>query len=126
MSKTIFTYCEGNDTKIIVASKDKNHIKIHSAATFDVVQSALELEDSITGLKIDGDELSFEGTSGAKTSNERTIALSSISLINEALKGYNLKKSFFVPAITEPSIYYHLFEGSKVGKSSKITQEYNR
>jgi hypothetical protein len=123
MSKIIFTYCEGNDTKIIVASKDKNHIKIHSAATFDVVQSALELEDSITGLKIDGDELSFEGTSGAKTSNERTIALSSISLINEALKGYNLKKSLFVPAITEPSIYYHLFEGSKVGKSSKITQD---
>ena len=124
MSTTICTYCEGNDTKIIVVSKDKNHIKVHTAATFDVVQSALELEDSITGLKIEGEELSFEGTTGTKTSsNERSIALSSISLINDALKGYNLKKSLFIPAITEPSIYYHLFEGSKVGKSSKITQD---
>ncbi|MDR3625881.1 MAG: hypothetical protein P4L45_03565 [Ignavibacteriaceae bacterium] len=123
MSVTICTYCEGNDTKIIVVSKEKNRIKVHAAATFDVVQSALEMEDSITGLKIDGDELSFEGTSGAKTSSERSIALSSISLINDFLKGYNLKKSLFIPAITEPSIYYHLFEGSKVGKSSKITQD---
>jgi Tfp pilus assembly protein PilN len=123
MNTIICTYCEGNDTKIIVVTRDKNHIKVHTAATFDVVQSALELEDSITGLKIDGDELSFEGTSGSKTSTERSVALSSISLINDALKNYNLKKSLFIPAITEPSIYYHLFEGSKVGKSSKVTQD---
>ena len=123
MNITICIYCEGNDTKIIAVSKDKNRIKVHSAATFDVVQSALELEDSITGLKIDGDELSFEGTSGAKTSGERSMALSSISLINEFLKNYNLKKCLFIPAVTEPSIYYHLFEGSKIGKSSKITQD---
>jgi len=123
MNTTICIYCEGNDTKIIAVNKDKNHLKVYSAATFDVVQSALELEDSITGFKIDGDELSFEGTSGDKTSGERSMALSSISMINESLKNYNLKKSLFIPAITEPSIYYHLFEGSKVGKSSKITQD---
>jgi hypothetical protein len=123
MSTTICIYCEGNDTKIVAVSKDKNHIKVLSAETFDVVQSALEMEDSITGLKIDGDDLSFEGTAGAKTSGERSLALSSISLISEALKKYNLKKCLFIPAITEPSIYYHLFEGSKVGNSSKITQD---
>lgn len=123
MNTTICTYCEGNDTKLIVVSKDKNRIKVHTAAVFDVVQSALEMEDSITGLKIEGEELSFEGTSGAKTSSERSIALSSISLINEALKGYNLKKSLFIPAITEPSIYYHVFEGSKLGRSAKVTQD---
>jgi len=123
MTTAIFTYCEGNDTKIIVVSKDKNHIKVLTADTFDVVQSALALEDSITGLNIEGDELSFEGTSGAKTSSERSIALSSISLINETLKEYNLKKCLFIAAVTEPSIYYHLFEGSKISKSSKISQD---
>ncbi len=123
MKTIVFTYCEGNDTKIAVISRDKNKIKVHKAATFDVVQPAIELEDSITGLKIEGDDLSFEGTAGAKSSSERSVAISSIGMINSALKEFNLKNTLFIPVVTEPSIYYHIVESSKLSKTSKVTQE---
>ncbi len=123
MKNIICTYCEGNDTKIAVVTKEKNKIKIHKAATFDVVQPAIEFEDSITGLKIEGDDLSFEGSSGSKSVSERNIAISSIGMISSALRDFNLKNSLFIPAVTEPSIYYHLVESTKLGKSSKVTQE---
>ncbi len=123
MKNIVCTYCEGNDTKIAVISREKNKIKIHKASTFDVVQPAIELEDSITGLKIEGDDLSFEGTTGAKSSSERNVAISSIGIINNMLKDFNLKNSFFIPIVTEPSIYYHIVEGSKLSKASKVTQE---
>ena len=123
MKNIIFTYCEGNDTKIAVVTKDKDKIKVLKADTFEVVQPAMDMEDAITGLRIEGEDLSFVGDSGNKSSAERQAALSSVSLMGDSLKEFNLKKSFFVPALTEPAIYYHLFEGSKVAKSSKLTQE---
>ncbi len=123
MKNIIFTYCEGNDTKIAVVSKDKDKVKVLKADTFEVVQPAIDMEDSITGLKIEGDDLSFVDQAGSTSATERKAALSSVSLMSESLKEYNLKKSFFVPALSEPAIYYHLFEGSKVSRSSRITQE---
>lgn len=123
MNVLIFTYCEGNDTKLAVFTKDKDKIRFIQAGSFDVIQTALDLEDSITGLKIDGDEMSFEGSMGKKSSEERNVTISSIGLINDALKAFNLKNSLFIPTLTEPSIYYHVFEGTKVASTSKITQE---
>ncbi len=123
MKPIICTYSEGNDTKVAVVVKEKNKLKILKAATFDVVQPALELEDSISGLKIEGEELSFEGSGGLKTSIDRNTAISSIALLSDSLKEFNLKKSLFALAVTEPSLYYHAVDSSKVGKSSKVTQE---
>ena len=123
MNPIIFTYCEGNDTKLAVFIKEKDKVKFLKAGSYDVIQTALDLEESITGLKIDGDEMSFEGSLGKSSSEERKVTISSIGLINEALKGFNLKKSLFIPTLTEPSIFYHVFEGSKVSNASKVTQE---
>ncbi|MHB8337720.1 MAG: hypothetical protein ACYDEE_09910 [Ignavibacteriaceae bacterium] len=123
MNPIIFTYCEGNDTKLAVFIKEKDKVKFLKAGSFDVIQTALGMEESITDLKIDGDEMSFEGSLGKSSSEESKVTISSIGLINEALKGFNLKKSLFVPTLTEPSIFYHVFEGSKVSNASKITQE---
>ncbi len=123
MKPVICTYCEGNDTKVAVVVKEKSKLKILKASTFDVVQPALELEDSISGLKIEGDELSFEGSGGLKTSVDRNSAISSIALLSDFLKDFNLKNSLFALAVTEPSLYYHAVDSSKVGKSAKVTQE---
>ncbi len=123
MNPIIFTYCEGNDTKLAVFIKEKDKVKFLKAGSYDVIQTALDLEESITGLKIDGDEMSFEGSLGKRSSEERKVTISSIGLINEALKSFNLKKSLFIPTLTEPSIFYHVFEGSKVSNTSKVTQE---
>ncbi len=123
MNTVICTYCEGNDTKIAVFFKEKDKVKLLKTGSYDVIQSALDLEDSITGLKIEGDELSFEGAMGRKSPEERKITISSIGLINDSLKEFNLKKSIFIPTVTEPSIYYHVVEESKLTDTSKMTQE---
>ncbi|MHB8579310.1 MAG: PilN domain-containing protein [Ignavibacteriaceae bacterium] len=123
MDPIIFTYCEGNDTKLAVFIKEKDKLKFLKAGSFDIIQTTMGMEESIAGLKIDGDEMSFEGSIGKSSPEESKVTISSIGLINEALKGFNLKKSLFVPTLTEPSIYYHVFEGAKVSNASKITQE---
>jgi len=122
MKPIVCTYCEGTDTKVVVVVKEKNKIKILKAATFDVIQPVLELEDSISGLKIEGENLSIDGSS-AKTAVDRNTAISSIALLNDSLKEFNLKKCLFVLAVTEPSLYYHAVDNSKVGKSQRVTQE---
>ncbi|MCL5028761.1 MAG: hypothetical protein M1480_07045 [Bacteroidetes bacterium] len=123
MKNIVCTYCEGNDTKIAVVTKEKNKIKIHRAATFDVVHPAIELEDSIAGLKIEGDDLSLEGPAGSQSPAEKNLAVSSIGMISSTLRDFNLKNSLFIPIVTEPSIYYHLVESAKLSKSSRVTQE---
>lgn len=122
MKPIVCIYSEGTDTKVAVVVKEKNKIKILKAATFDVIQPALELEDSISGLKIEGEDLSFEGGS-SKTSVDRNMVISSIALLNDSLKEFNLKNSLFALAVTEPSLYYHAVDSSKVGKSVRVTQE---
>jgi Tfp pilus assembly protein PilN len=43
--------------------------------------------------------------------------------MNDALKGINLKTAEFISTVTEPAIYYHIFEGNKVSSTSKLTEE---
>ncbi len=123
MKTIICTYCEGNDTKIAVVSKDKDKIKVLKAANFEVVQPTMDVDASVTALEIDGQELSFEDSLGSKGPKDKELSRSSVSLMSATLSGFNLKKSEFIPALTEPAIYYHVFEGAKGGKSTKLTQE---
>ena len=119
MKPLICIYCEGTDTKIAVVVKDKEKIKVLRTASFDTVQPSLDLEDGLSSLNIDGEDLELDKI------NKRDTAAASASqgVIVSYLKGINLTNSLFVPALTEPSIYYHIFEGSKLGKGSKLTQE---
>ena len=123
MKTLICTYCEGNDTKIAVVSKDKDKIKVLKAANFEVVQPTMDVDSAVTTLEIDGQELSFEDSLGTKGPKDKELSRSSVSLMSATLSGFNLKKSEFIPALTEPAIYYHVFEGAKAGKSTKLTQE---
>ena len=118
----VITYCEGNDTKLAVVTKEKGKLKILKASTFDVIQPAVDLEGGVTGLKLEGDELSLEGMESGMVQDHNT-GLSSVNLMNDALKGINLKTAEFIPAVTEPSIYYHIFEGNKAANASKLTDE---
>lgn len=119
MKPLVCVYCEGTDTKLVIVNKDKDKIKVIKAASFDYVQPSIDLEDGISELNIEGEELKFEGqdTDGTK------INLTGQTLMTAALRGINLNKHLFIPALTEPAIYYHVFEGTKQGKSAKLTQE---
>lgn len=122
MKQLVFTYCEGNDTKIAVVQKDKDKIKILKAASFEVVAPAFNVEDDMAGLKLEDDDLNIEGF-GKSGSQDKTAGLSNINIINSSLRGINLTKAFFIPVLTEPSVHYHMFEGSGKHKTRNFTQE---
>jgi Tfp pilus assembly protein PilN len=101
-------------------NKEKDKIKVLRTASVDVLQPALQLEDGVSDLNIEGEDLNLQTL---KHDDAKAISSSSQNILNSELIGVNLNKSFFIPALTEPSIYYHVFDGSSDGKSSKITQE---
>ncbi len=119
MKQLICIYCEGSDTKLAVINKEKDSIKVIKTASADVLQPALQLEDGISDLNIEGEDLTLHNL---KHENE-TLNTSSQNILSDELIGINLNKSYFVPALTEPSIYYHVFEGNKEEKPSKISQD---
>lgn len=118
MKTLVCLYCEGNDTKVAVVEKDKTSIKVRKTVALDVLQPALDMEDGLSNLNIEGEDLSFEDTS---QSNE--LSITGQSLLSSELKGISLNDSFFIPALTEPAIYYHIYEGNKEEKTGKLHQE---
>ena len=123
MKPVICVYCEGNETKLVVVSKEKDKIKVQDAAMFDVVQTSLDLEDSISSLQLEGEDAAFEGISAPVSTAESKLVKSSLSQISDAIRPYNPNNCLFIPTLTEPSIYYHIFEGSKTEKASQLTQD---
>lgn len=122
MKPLICLYCEGTDTKIAVIAKEKDAVRVIKTVSFDVGHGSFQQEDSVSELKLEGDTggLAIEGLN----SNKSTVGgqAFSISLLAGALADINLKKSLFLPAITEPALYYHVFEGSKAEASTKLSQ----
>ena len=119
MKQLICIYCEGSDTKIAVINKEKDKIQVLKTASADVLQPALQLEEGVSDLDIEGEDLTLHNL---KHDNE-TLNTSSQNILSEELAGIDLRQSYFIPALTEPSIFYHVFEGNKAEKSSKITQD---
>lgn len=122
MKQLVCVYCEGNDTKIAAVEKAKDKIKVLKTVSFDVLQPALEVDDGIGELKIEGEELTLEGLD-KQASMTQSVNTSGLNVINSSLRGIPLNKAFFIPALTEPSIIYHIYEGSKKSKSAKLAQE---
>ena len=120
MKQLVCIYCEGSDTKIAVVNKEKEHVKVLKTTSVDVLQPALQLEDGVSDLNIEGEDLTLQNL---KHENSAAVSSSSQNILNSELVGINLNKSYFIPALTEPSIYYHVFDGNKDLKSSKVTQE---
>src|SRR5690606_16167728 len=68
--------------------------------------------------------LQLEGVESKDTAlGGEDIDAPSISSIGAALKGVNINKLEFIPALTEPAIYYHAFDGKKDLKGSKLLDE---
>jgi Tfp pilus assembly protein PilN len=115
-------YCEGNDTKVAVISKEQDKLKVAKVASYDFVHPAISLEDGLSSLSMEGDGLTLEKVE-RETSVSSALTVTGAGLIAAALRDFDLSKYLFIPALTEPSIYYHIFEGKKNVKNAKITQE---
>lgn len=123
MKQIVCIYCEGNDTKIGVFEKDNaGKIKVHRVASIDLVSSVSGGEEK-AGLSLESDELSLEALDKETQALQSTLIEANISTINNSLVGINLNNALFIPALTEPAIYFHVYEGIKNIRSTKITKE---
>ena len=118
-------YCEGNDTKLAVVSQEKtgSRLKVISTASVDVISSKSNLQPT-AGYNLEGEGLQLEGVEAKDNSLAgSSLDAPSITSIGAALKGVNLNKLEFIPALTEPAIYYHSYDGRKDLKSGKLLDE---
>ncbi len=123
MKPLVCIYCEGNDTKLAVIHKEKETSKLQviRTASVSLVRSAVDMEAGVSGFSIEGESLDVEGV-GEAAHLESSLDTSTLTEINEALKGLNLSKYSFIPALTEPAIYYHIYEGTRLSKPSKLKE----
>jgi hypothetical protein len=117
-------YCEGNDTKLAVIAQEKgeSRLKVLSAASVDVVGNKADLSPT-AGFSLEGEGLQLETVDANESSVTGDVDAPSIGALGAALNGINLKSLEFVPALTEPAIYYHPFEGKRDLKGSKLVEE---
>jgi len=124
MKPLVCIYCEGNDTKLAIVHKENetDKVKILRVASISVTKSAVKMESEATGFNLDDESIQLEGMDGGLESFERDHAESAINNMQNALAGFNANKHLFIPALTEPSIYYHLYEGPRSSKPAKLKQ----
>ncbi|MBE0538236.1 MAG: hypothetical protein IH620_00875 [Ignavibacterium sp.] len=117
-------YCEGNDTKLAVISQDKtgSRLRVDSTASVDVLSNKANLQPT-AGFSLEGEGLELEGVDSKSSSLASDIDASSLSSMGAALKGVNLNKLEFIPALTEPAIYYHPYDGKRDLKGGKLIDE---
>lgn len=117
-------YCEGNDTKLAVVAKEKGDSKliVLSTASVDVLGNKNNLQPT-AGFNLEGEGLQLEGVDSTEASVTSEVDTPSISTLGAALSGTNLNTLEFVPALTEPAIYYHQFDGKKDLKGAKLIDE---
>lgn len=124
MKPLICLFSEGNDTKIAVIETEKEKTKVLKVGSYNIVNAPAEVPESITALNVESEDLSFEELDkDISVTEAEPVSTSGLALISTSLKGINLSNSYFIPALTEPSLHYHVFEGSKINKSSKIVTD---
>jgi Tfp pilus assembly protein PilN len=123
MKPLICIYCEGNDTKVAVVSKVNGKLMVLKTAGVDFVQPTITLEEGISNLSIEGTELDLEKIQNQDTALESKMAASTVTTLANNLAGINLKKSLFIPALTEPALHYHIYEGSKQLAAAKVADD---
>ena len=110
MKSLVCVYCEGNDTKIAVVSKQKEEIKVERLITANLSgnnQSTVDIND------IEMNDLDTDialGNLDESLNNNDTSSSNSIGDIANSLSGFKLKKAEFVPVLSEPAINYHFYE----------------
>lgn len=116
-------YCEGNDTKLAVIAQEKgeSRLRVLSTASVDVVGNKSELRPT-AGFSLEGEGVQLEGVDSTESNISSDVDAPSIGALGAALNGINLNNLEFVPALTEPAIYYHPFDGKKDLKGAKLIE----
>ena len=122
MKPVISIYCESNDIKVAVINKDSATGKpaILKAASISHSKSS-SLDKPGGGFSMDEETLELEGLDES-ISPKGDLDLSGMTELSATLSGFNLSKHLFLPALTEPNIYYHLYEGAREQNPAKLKQ----
>ena len=120
MKPVISIYCESNDIKVAVITKDSITAKpkVLKTASIGHVKSADSLDGTGSGFSMDEESLLGLDESVSKAEPD----LSGLTELSATLSGFNLSKHQFLPALTEPNIYYHLYEGERPDNPVKLKQ----
>lgn len=123
MKTLIALYCEGFDNKAAVFTKTKEGIKIHRVISVKdsvAITDSAPSEEIVTDLDLDGlgDDLSFAAGDAADAPD--SIEETSIASLANALKDINLNSAEFIPAVSEPVVNYHLYEGNLDVERNKL------
>lgn len=122
MKPIVCLYCEGNDTKLAVVHQDKTlgKIKVLRTASVDVVASGARMGVDSGGFSLEGESLHLEGMDDKSTELLAEPDSASIGALSGTLTGLNPNTTLYIPALSEPAMYYHSFEGKRDVKDSKL------
>ena len=122
MKPLVTIYCEGSEIKLAVVDKSNNSSKpaVLKTASISLYKSSSSLDQTGGGFRVE-DETIIEGLDES-TSVKGDVDSSGIAEVTSALSGFNLRKHLFLPAVTEPNIYYHVYEGARPPNDAKLKQ----
>ncbi len=114
MKTLIALYCEGFDNKAAVFTKTKDGMKIHrvvSVREHVAVTDTMPEEENVTDLDLDdlGSDIALD--SADEDANSDLVEESGIAALANSLRDINLNSSEFIPAVSEPVVNYHVYEG---------------
>jgi hypothetical protein len=123
MKPLISIYCESNDIKVAVISKNSATGKpaVLKTASISHSKSSASLDKPGGGFSVEEESLELEGLDGS-ISSKGDLDLSGMTELSATLSGFNLSKHLFLPALSEPNIYYHLYEGERHQNPAKLRQ----
>ena len=124
MKPVISVYCESNEVKLAVISREGRSGKpaVLKTASVSYAKSEADLGSAGSGFPMEDGSLDIEGLDDSASLKGDTEYLG-VSEINKTLSGFNLSNHLFIPALTEPIIYYHLYEGPRLPNPVKLKQE---
>jgi len=115
MKSIVCVSSEGNDTKIVVLSKEKEGIKV--SKTFSMVMSGghdfndpVKDHSAVQSLKGLDAEFEIEGISG-NASQLAEVDKNDVSFAANYFGEDELKNADFIPVVSDPVVNHHIFTG---------------
>lgn len=123
MKPIVCVSSEGQDTKIVVLSKEKEGIKIHK--TFSMVMSGGEsfndpmADKSDQSLKGFDSEFSLESVGEGGSNQLASVDKSDVSFAANYFSEEEIKNADFIPVVTDPVVNHHNYNGNITSNKKK-------
>ena len=117
MKKLACLYFEGNDSKIVLFSRDKNNFKLLNAKSIESSQAFSNKKAGLNSNTGSEDNLFYYDTLSEEA---QAYNNSYLQKLNGFLSSENLKEYEFIPILTEPGVYFQRINNEKVLASLSV------